>query len=77
MTSLAAIFLDPINALEPYWMWLILPISAAIAVVYKTLRLSDLSKLVSESVRLTLVIVISMVGAGAALYALVESVNRY
>ena len=66
-------FLDPLP-LHDYWMWMILPLAVAIAVVYKTLRLDDLSRLPVETVRLTLLIIVSMIAAGALLWAIVEMV---
>lgn len=74
--TLAALFMEPMNGLESYWMLLILPIAAAIAVVYKALKLADLNKLVYESARLTLVIVAFMAAAAAVLYAVVEIYTR-
>ncbi len=74
--ALAGIFFEPINGLEPYWMWLIVPLAAAIAVVYKALKLADLNKLVYESARLTLVIVAFMAAAAVVLFAVVEAFTR-
>lgn len=66
-------FLQPLP-LEAYWMWLILPIAAAIAVVYKALKLRNIEQLPVEAAKLTVVIIASMIIAAIALYVLVEAV---
>lgn len=60
-------FLDPLD-LHDYWVWLLIPVSAAIAVVYKTLKLQDLSQLGREAAKLTVLIVASMIAAAAGLW---------
>jgi hypothetical protein len=65
--------LDPLP-LHEQWMWLLLPLSAAIAVVYKTLKLDDLRQLPRQAARLTVLIVVSMIVAAIGLWVLTEAV---
>lgn len=52
------------------WMWLAIPLAAAIAVVYKTLKLTDLADLPAEAIRLTVIILIALLVAAAGLWTL-------
>lgn len=65
--------LDPLS-LHDAWMWLLIPVAAAIAIVYKTLKLEDLTQVPAQAARLTCVIVLSMIGAATALWILTELV---
>jgi len=56
------------------WLWMILPLSAAIAVVYKTLKLRDLRRLPREAAAMTAQIVLFMTLAAAALWVLTEMI---
>jgi len=56
------------------WMWLAIPLAAAIAVVYKALKLPDLADLPAEATRLTIIILIALLVAAAGLWALTEIV---
>lgn len=66
-------FLDPLP-LHDYWMWLLLPLSVAIAVVYKALKLHDLTHLPLEAAKLTVLIIVSMIAAGALLWGIVAAI---
>ena len=66
-------FIDPIH-LEAYWMVLMVPLVVVIAVVYKTIKLQDLSQLPRQSVRLSVQIIVFFVLAAAALWLLTELV---
>jgi len=66
-------FLDPLP-LHDVWMVLLIPLAAAMAVVYKALKLEDLTQLPREAGRLTGLIVASMIAAAAVLWALTEMV---
>lgn len=66
-------FLDPLP-LHGAWMWLAIPLAAAIAVVYKALKLADLADLPGEAARLTIIILIALLAAAAGLWALTEIV---
>ena len=66
-------FLDPIH-LEGYWMWLIVPLVLAITIVYKTIKLDDLSRLPREVAKLTAQILAFMFLAAVLLWLVVELV---
>lgn len=66
-------FLDPLPLHEP-WMWLLVPLALAIAVVYKTLKLEDLRDVPVQAARLTGVIVLSMIAAATLLWMITELV---
>lgn len=68
-------FLQPLE-LHGYWLALLPPIVIAVAVVYKTLKLKKLDKLVYETTRLTCMILGLMFVAAVVLWALVEAVER-
>ncbi len=68
-------FLEPLN-LHDHWLWLLPPLVIAVAVVYKALKLEDLSKLLAETIRLTIYILVLMVGSAALLWGIVEAVER-
>ena len=74
MTTLAALlawtpFLNPIDV-TPYRMWLMLPLAFAVAVVYKAIKLPDLSHLPRQAAVLFAQIVAFMVLALLALWLL-------
>jgi hypothetical protein len=62
-------FLDPI-AIDDYWLVLLVPLVFTIALVYKTIKLDDLSHLPRQALHLAGQIVIFMVLAAAALWLL-------
>lgn len=66
-------FLEPIPVGE-YWLLLLLPLVAAISVVYKTIKVRDLSRLPREALQLSGTIVAFMVLAAAGLWLLTELV---
>jgi len=66
-------FLEPLD-LHEHWMWLIIPVAIAIAVVYKALKLDDFRRLPWEATRLAAIIVAAMAVAAVALWALNELV---
>lgn len=59
--------LDPLPV-DTYWLWLMLPMVAAIAVVYKALKVSELSEIPSQALVLAAQLVFLMVVAGATLW---------
>lgn len=78
MTHLTALFtlawrplLDPLP-LDDYWMWLMIPMVAAIAIVYKAIKLDDLTQLPRQAAGLALQFIILMAAAAAALYIITE-----
>lgn len=66
-------FLDPVP-IDGYWMLMLLPMVAAIAVVYKTIKTDRLEKIPREASVLAAQIVAFMVMAAAALWMLTELV---
>lgn len=66
-------FLDPIH-LEGYWMWLIVPLVVAITIVYKAIKLEDLSYLPREVAKLSAQIIAFMFLTAALLWLVVELV---
>jgi hypothetical protein len=62
-------FLDPI-AVDDYWLVLLLPLVFVVALVYKAIKLDDLSHLPRQSMHLGGQIVVFMVLAAAALWLL-------
>jgi len=66
-------FLEPLD-LHEHWMWLIIPVAVAIAIVYKALKLDDLRRVPAEAARLTVIIIAAMAAAGLVLWAVNEVV---
>ena len=65
--------LDPVH-IEAYWMVLMLPLVVAVSVVYKTIKLPDLTHLPIQVTRLSLQILVFFILAAAALWLLTELV---
>ncbi|MCC7146803.1 MAG: hypothetical protein IT443_10180 [Phycisphaeraceae bacterium] len=61
------LFLDPM-ALDGYWLALLIPPVVAMAVVYKGIRVADMSRLGWEAARLSLQVVGLMILAAAVLW---------
>lgn len=64
---------DPLPVSLPTWV-LLVPLALAIAVVYKAIKLDDLSTLPRQAAYLALQIVLFMVAAGVVLYVVTELV---
>jgi len=64
-------FLDPLP-LDAWWLLLMLPLTLAISVVYKTIKLDDLDRLPRQALILWGQIVVFMVLAAAGLWLLTE-----
>ena len=64
-------FLDPIPV-GAFWIFLFFPIAFAISVVYKTIKLEDLSKLPAAAVWLTVQITVFMIASAFVLWGLIE-----
>jgi hypothetical protein len=71
---LAAWFLHHPLSLDSYWMWLLLPLVAAIAIVYKTLKVEDLRELPRQAAYLFVQILTFLVLAGVAIYVILAVV---
>jgi hypothetical protein len=64
-------FLQPLP-LDTYWLLLLLPLVLAIAIVYKTIKLDDLSQMPKQAIFLAGQIIAFMVLAAAALWLITE-----
>ena len=82
---LAAVFATALPAYGPfmqplpvwdYWVWLLLPLSLAISLVYKSVRVDPMRRVPLEAVRLALWIVTIMAAAAVALLLLVALLSR-
>jgi hypothetical protein len=73
ITLAVRLLLEPLP-LDDYWLVLLLPLSIAIAVVYKTIKLDDLTRLPRQASYLAAQIVAFMVLAAAALWLMTELV---
>lgn len=67
-------FLEPMNALQPYWYLLLIPFSFGISLIYKAMRLDCLDHLWREVAVMTVQIVLAMMGLALLLALLVELV---
>ena len=64
-------FTEPLP-LDDYWLWLLIPLVVVISIVYKTIKLRDLSKLPAQAASLAAQIVVFMILAAAALWLISE-----
>jgi len=67
-------FLDPLP-LDRWWLLLLLPLAAGVAVVYKSIKLPDLRQLPQQAALLAAQIVVFMILAAAALWLLTQVVG--
>lgn len=63
------VWLDPLP-IDAYWLWLLLPLSLAISLVYKAIRLDDLSQLPRQVAVMTFQMVLYMGLCGGAIWLL-------
>ena len=68
LLPLATLFLHPMDITTPMT-WLMFPLSIVAAVVYKTIRAKELSKISGEILRLSALIVVCELGLIAAGWA--------
>ncbi len=64
-------FLEPLP-IDTYWLLLMLPLSAAVAIVYKAIKLDDLQQLPRAATILTAQIIFFMALAAGALWVITE-----
>ena len=64
-------FLEPLPV-DTYWLLLLLPLVLAIAIVYKTIKLDDLSQMPRKALWLAGQIIAFMILAAAALWLITE-----
>ena len=50
-----------------YWAWLLIPLCAAVSVVYKTIKCRYVSQIPKEALQITIWILLSMAGVAAAI----------
>ena len=62
--------LDPMPV-DRHWPWLLLPLAVLIAIAYKAVKVDDLTDMRRQVVVLTTQIIVGMILAAAALWALV------
>jgi hypothetical protein len=67
-------FIDPLPIWSPDWMWVILliPLCAAVAIVYKTIKCGAVNRIPREALVLFVTIVVGMLMAAAALAGIVK-----
>ena len=66
-------FLDPLP-LDRYWLVLLAPMVIAIGIVYKSIKLNDLSQLPTQALFLSVQIIVFMVLTAGALWLMVQIV---
>ncbi len=64
-------FLEPLP-IDTYWLLLMLPLSAAVAIVYKAIKLDDLAQLPRAAALLTAQIIFFMALAAGVLWVITE-----
>jgi hypothetical protein len=67
-------FIDPLPIWSPDWMWILLliPLCAAVAIVYKTVKCGAVHRIGREALVLFITIVVCMFAAAVALAGLVK-----
>jgi hypothetical protein len=67
-------FIDPLPIWSPGWMWLLLliPLCAAVAIVYKTIKVGAIGRIPREALVLFVTIILGMAMAAAALAGIVK-----
>ena len=63
--------LDPMP-IDCYWLWLVIPMVVAVAVVYKAIKLDDLSRLPRQAASLSVQFIVLMALAAAVLWLISE-----
>ncbi len=67
-------FVDPLPIWSPDWMWMVLliPLCAAVAIVYKTVKCGAVKQIGREALVLFITIIVGMAFAAVALAGLVK-----
>lgn len=65
-------FITPFHALQPYWFWLLVPLSFGVSMIYRGLRMETFERYWWQVLALTTFIVLSVIGLAIALAVLVE-----
>ena len=71
MTALA-LFVKPMTLHFYSLLWMLMPLCLSVAIIYKTVRITDLSRLPLEVVRLVVYMAIGLVALGGVLWLIHE-----
>ena len=69
---IATLFVNPLQIPSSLALWLVIPLCAAVAVVYKAMRVQDVRRLARETVGLFLYMMGGLAVLGAGLWILVK-----
>ncbi len=70
-------FLDPLPLWDnAAWPWLLLPLTLAVSLVYKSIRCRSMKDVPRETVHITVTIIVGMVAAALVLALLVRGLER-
>jgi len=69
---LATLFLNPLHIPASAALWLVIPLCASVAILYKAIRVHDVRRLPWEAAKLILYMVSGLVALGAGLWAIVK-----
>ena len=65
-------FLDPLPVWPNYiWPWLVVPLCAAVAIVYKSIRCKPMTRVPREAAGLTVIILLGLIAAAIVLAVIV------
>ncbi|MFN9991956.1 MAG: hypothetical protein ACK54H_01320 [Phycisphaerales bacterium] len=67
------LFLDPLP-IDDYWYLLLIPISIAIAIAYKAVRVPDMREYPRQVIVLSIQIIVSMMALGIGSYIIIEHI---
>lgn len=70
--TIATLFLNPLHIPSSLALWLVIPLCASVAVVYKAIRVHDIRHLPWEVAKLLLYMTGAMAVLGVGLWALVK-----
>ena len=65
-------FIDPIQSLNEYWFWLLLPLAIGIAAAYKSVRVLDLRDYPRDLIVFSIQIVVGILLLGLAALGIIE-----
>jgi hypothetical protein len=67
-------FLDPLPVWN-YWFLLILPLCAAVTIVYKSIKCRSMSEVPREALHILVLILLGFVASGVALWGLIKLIE--
>jgi hypothetical protein len=68
-------FLDPLPVWD-YWFLLILPLCAAVTIVYKSIKCRSMSQVPGEAAHILILILLGFAASGAALWGLIKLIEH-